>query len=168
VTHRWDGDEVDSIVAGWQRALPSVDVSPLHVLSRVTRLAKHLERMRGEVFSHHDLETWTFDVLAALRRTGPPHQLSAGDLVTATLVTSGTMTHRINQLVERGLVTRLSDPSDARIVQVKLTSRGRRRVDGALTELATREAELVSVLSKGDLNILAGKLREILVTFVER
>src|SRR5687768_786952 len=70
-------DEVDRLVAGWRRALPGLDVSPLEVLSRVSRLAKHLDRQRSAVFARHDLETWTFDVLAALRRADN-HELSPG------------------------------------------------------------------------------------------
>jgi hypothetical protein len=88
-------DEVEHLVAGWRQALPGVDVSPLEVLSRVTRLAHHLERQRSVVFARHDLETWTFDVLSALRRAGPPYHLSPGQLLAQTLVTSGTMTNRL-------------------------------------------------------------------------
>jgi DNA-binding MarR family transcriptional regulator len=168
VTSKVVTDEVDLIVAGWRRALPNVDVSPLQILSRVTRLAKHLERIRTDVFAHHDLETWTFDVLSSLRRRGPPHEMSAGELVTATLVTSGTMTHRIDMLAERGLVTRRSSSADARVVLVRLTTRGRHRVDAALTELATREGDLVSVLTPPSQSFLAEHLRTILMSFAER
>src|ERR1700678_4479123 len=79
-------DEVDRLVAGWRRALPDVDVSPLEVLSRVSRLARHLDRQRTTVLARHELEIWTFDVLAALRRSDPPHQLSPGQLMAQTLV----------------------------------------------------------------------------------
>jgi DNA-binding MarR family transcriptional regulator len=161
-------DEVDSIVAGWRCVLPDVNVSPLQILSRVTRLAKHLDRLRTDVFAHHELESWTFDVLSSLRRSSPPHEMSAGELVTATLVTSGTMTHRIDTLVERGLATRRASPSDARVVLVRLTPRGRRRVDAALSELATREEELVSVLNGPHQEALAELLRSLLASFAER
>ena len=82
-------DDVDRIVADWARELPETDVSPLHVLSRVTRLARRLDLTRGDVFARHQLEGWEFDVLSALRRAGRPYQLSPGQLVTETLVTSG-------------------------------------------------------------------------------
>ena len=104
-------DEVDRLVAGWRRALPELDVSPLEVLSRVTRLARHLDRQRGLVFARHDLETWTFDVLSALRRTDPPHHLSPGQLLAQTLVTSGTMTNRIDHLEARA--SSAADPTRA-------------------------------------------------------
>src|SRR5437764_12330827 len=81
-------DEVERLVAGWRQALPDLDVSPLEVLSRVTRLARHLDRQRTTVFARHELETWTFDVLSALRRA-ESEQLSPGQLLAQTLVTSG-------------------------------------------------------------------------------
>src|SRR5260370_9248985 len=99
-------DEVDDIVLRWQAERPDLDVTPLHVLSRVSRLARHLDRARRTAFAAHGLETWEFDVLSALRRQGSPYQLSPGALLRATLVTSGTMTNRIDRLAQAALVTR--------------------------------------------------------------
>jgi DNA-binding MarR family transcriptional regulator len=158
-------DEVDRLVAGWRRALPELDVSPLEVLSRVTRLARHLDRQRSLIFARHDLETWTFDVLAALRRADPPHQLSPGQLLAQTLVTSGTMTNRIDHLEARGLVRRRPDPTDARSVRVQLTAAGRRRVDAALGDLVTRENAILGTLDGGERASLAGLLRRIVAPF---
>src|SRR3954469_787074 len=141
-------DEVERLVEGWRRVLPDVDVSPLEVLSRVARLARHLDRQRTLVFARHDLETWTFDVLSALRRA-EGQQLSPGQLLAQTLVTSGTMTNRIDRLEERGLVRRRPDPGDARSVRVQLTAAGRRRVDAALQDLAAREDALLGTLDPG-------------------
>jgi DNA-binding MarR family transcriptional regulator len=158
-------DEVDRLVAGWRRALPDVDVSPLEVLSRVTRLARHLDRQRGVVFARHDLETWTFDVLSALRRAGSPHQLSPGQLLAQTLVTSGTMTNRIDHLEKRGLVRRRPDPSDARSVRVQLTPSGRRQVDSALRDLVAREDAILGTLADDERSTLAGLLRRVVAPF---
>ena len=63
-------DEVDRLVAAWRRERPDLDVTPMEVLSRITRLARHLDRRRAAAFSAHGLESWEFDVLAALRRVG--------------------------------------------------------------------------------------------------
>lgn len=158
-------DEVDRLVAGWRHALPGLDVSPLEVLSRVTRLARHLDRQRSTVFARHDLETWTFDVLSALRRADPPHQLSPGQLLAQTLVTSGTMTNRIDRLEERGLVRRRPDLSDARSVRVQLTAAGRRRVDAALADLVAREEAILATLSTDDRATLAALLRRVVAPF---
>src|SRR5215475_5104092 len=91
-------DEVDDIVARWHAERPDLDVAPFQVLSRVSRLAKHVDRARRGAFGAHGLEAWEFDVLSALRRQGAPYQLSPGALLRATLVTSGTMTNRIDRL----------------------------------------------------------------------
>jgi DNA-binding MarR family transcriptional regulator len=158
-------DDVDKVVAGWRRALPTYDVSPLEVLSRVTRLAKHLDRQRTAVFARHDLETWTFDVLSALRRSGAPYQLSPGQLLAETLVTSGTMTNRINLLEQRGFVSRKPDPHDARVVRVRLTSAGRRHVDAALQDLVAREDAILSNLDPAERATLASLLRRVVAPF---
>lgn len=71
-------DEVDRLVAAWRRERPDLDVEPLEVLSRVSRLARHLDRARRIAFSEHNLEPWEFDVLTSLRRAGAPYQLSPG------------------------------------------------------------------------------------------
>ena len=158
-------DEVDRLVKGWRRALPDVDVSPLEVLSRVSRLARHLDRQRSMVFARHDLEIWSFDVLSALRRaTAPPH-LSPGQLLAQTLVTSGTMTNRLDHLEGRGLVRRRPDPSDARSVRVQITGAGRKRVDGALEDLAERENAILGTLGDADRSVLAGLLRRVVAPF---
>ncbi|HEV3226130.1 MAG TPA: MarR family transcriptional regulator [Acidimicrobiales bacterium] len=158
-------DEVDRLVTGWRGALPDLDTSPLEVLSRVTRLARHLDRQRNLVFARHDLETWTFDVLSALRRAGPPHQLSPGQLLAQTLVTSGTMTNRIDRLEERGLVRRRPDPADARSTRVQLTAAGRKRVDAALKDLVAREHAILGSLDGAERTALAGLLRRVVAPF---
>lgn len=158
-------DEVDRIVEAWHCERPDLDVAPLTVLSRVSRLARHLDLARRSAFSRYDLEVWEFDVLSALRRTGEPYQLSPGTLVTQTLVTSGTMTNRIDRLAERGLVERRPAPGDRRGVLVRLTPDGRVRVDGALEDLLRIERELLSGLSPEDRTRLADLLRVVVAPF---
>src|ERR1700730_5644723 len=91
-------DEVDDLVAAWREQRPDLDVAALQGLSRGSRLARHLDIARRGAFAAHGLESWEFDVLSALRRAGPPFQLTPGALLRATLVTSGTMTNRIDRL----------------------------------------------------------------------
>jgi DNA-binding MarR family transcriptional regulator len=154
-------DDVDRLIAAWQRERPDLDVSPMHVLSRVTRLALHLDRARKEAFARHDLEPSEFDVLSALRRAGEPYQLSPGRLVQETLVTSGTMTNRVDRLVRKGLVVRLPDPADRRGVQVRLSDAGRVAVDGALDALISREQDLLAGLAGDEAEGIATSLRKL-------
>jgi DNA-binding MarR family transcriptional regulator len=158
-------DEVDEIVARWQSERPDLDVSPLQVLSRVSRLARHLDRARRAAFAAHGLETWEFDVLSALRRQGPPYQLSPGGLIRATLVTSGTMTNRIDRLAETGLVSRRRDPQDKRGVLVQLTGDGLKTVDDAFAALLASEEALLTGLDEDQQGRLAGLLRILLAPF---
>lgn len=158
-------DEVDDIVARWRAERPDLDVAPLQVLSRVSRLARHLDRARRAAFAAHGLETWEFDVLSALRRQGAPYQLSPGALLRATLVTSGTMTNRIDRLEASGLVRRHPDPQDKRGVLVELTGDGLRRVDAAMAGLLARERKLLAGLAVDQQQELADLLRVLLAPF---
>src|SRR3984885_2640072 len=158
-------DEVDDLTAAWRDQRPDLDVEPLHVLSRVSRLARHLDIARRSAFAAHGLESWEFDVLSALRRAGPPFQLTPGALLRATLVTSGTMTNRIDRLAAAGLVRREPDPRDRRGVLVTLSERGEAAVDAALTDLLNREQSLLAGLDAGELGTLASLLRTLLAPF---
>ena len=158
-------DTVDGIVRAWRRERPDLDVAPLEVLSRVTRLARHLDLARREAFARHGLEAGEFDVLAALRRSGAPYELSPGNLGAATLVSSGTTTNRLDRLEIAGLVARLPDPSDRRGIRVRLTPAGRQRVDAALTDLLDTERHLLAALSTGDREHLAALLKALVLPF---
>lgn len=153
------GDDVDRIVSAWRRERPDLDVSPLEVLSRVTRIAKRVDRFRKEAFKTSQLVSWEFDVLAALRRAGAPYQQSPGALIAQTLVSSGAMTHRLTKLEKRGFVTRSSDPDDGRGVVVKLTREGLIAVDTAFATLVQAEQELLGALNKNDQALVANALR---------
>lgn len=158
-------DEVDRIVEAWSRERPDIDFAPLQVLSRVDRLARHLDRSRRSAFTASGLEPWEFDVLAALRRTGSPYELSPKALLQQTLVSSGTMTNRIDRLVERRLVERRTDPHDGRGVLVMMTDAGRERVDVAIAELVADEADMLAGLSRADQERLGGLLRKLSLDF---
>lgn len=158
-------DDVDALVASWRAERPDLDVEPLQVLSRVSRLARHLDRARRFAFARHGLQIWGFDVLSALRRQGPPYQLTPGTLLRATLVTSGTMTNRIDRLAAAGLVSRQPDPQDKRGVLVTLTAAGRAAADAALADLLLSERELLAGLSAAQRRELANLLRILLAPF---
>lgn len=155
-------DEVDALLDAWRRERPDLDVTPMEVLSRISRLAHQLDRGRAAAFSAHGLEPWEFDVLAALRRSGAPFQLSPGQLLRETLVTSGTMTNRVDRLVARDLVNRDDHPGDRRGVLVRLTDRGRETVDAALADLLVAERSMLESLAQSDRDQLVETLRQLL------
>ncbi|MCW2754037.1 MAG: MarR family transcriptional regulator [Marmoricola sp.] len=160
--HESEADEVDELVQAWRRERDDLDLAPVEVFSRITRLARLLDLARREAFTAQDIEPWEFDVLAALRRAGKPYQLSPGQLLRETMVTSGTMTNRIDRLTERDLVDRSPDPDDRRGVLVGLTAAGKRAVDGAFETLLDRERDLLAELSTTERRDLAALLKRLM------
>ncbi|QDB78314.1 winged helix-turn-helix transcriptional regulator [Georgenia sp. 311] len=156
-------DEVDRIVAAWGRERPDLDPRPLHVFSRVSRLSRRLDLARRRVFLDHDLEGWEFDVLSALRRAGEPYELTAGRLLNETLVSSGTMTNRIDRMVAHGHVVRAVGTTDRRVVLVRLTPLGKEKVDAAMADLLDSEERLLTELSPQEAEQLSALLRRLLL-----
>ena len=137
----------------------------MQVLSRVSRLARHLDRERRAAFAAHSLESWEFDVLAALRRAGAEVRLTPGQLIKETMVTSGTMTNRIDRLAARGLVTRENHAGDRRVVLVRLTEIGQQAVDAAMSDLMDAERRILAELPADQREPLAGALRQLLAPY---
>lgn len=160
-------DEVDDLVEAWVRERPDLDLAPVAVFSRISRLARHLDLARREAFTAQGIESWEFDVLAALRRAGAPYELSPGRLLRETLVTSGTMTNRVDRLAARGYVERSPDPDDRRGVIVRLTPDGKDAVDAAFGALLEAEQEILAEMDAADRDRLAGLLRTLLAPFAE-
>ncbi|CAB4722357.1 MAG: MarR family transcriptional regulator [Actinobacteria bacterium] len=158
-------DEVDELVEAWARERADLDLAPVAVFSRISRLARHLDLARREAFTAEGIESWEFDVLAALRRAGAPYELSPGRLLRETLVTSGTMTNRVDRLAARQFVERYPDPADRRGVIVRLTPEGKSAVDNAFGALLEAEAAFLSDLSAKERTQLAGLLRTLLSPF---
>lgn len=156
-------DEVDRLIAAWKRERPDADLAPLSILSRISRISRHLDLARKVAFA--DLETWGFDVLAALRREGAPYTLSPGQLMQETMVTSGTMTNRLDRLEELNLITRESDPNDGRGSLVTLTTSGIKKVDEALDQLIKYERNLLTDLTPGEFEELADLLSKLAANF---
>lgn len=158
-------DEVDRIVSAWQKQRPDLDVTPMHVFSRITRLSRHLDLARRNAFLSHGLEPWEFDVLSSLRRAGSPYALTPGVLMSELLVSSGTMTNRIDRLESKGLVKRSPSPSDRRAVLVTLTPAGSRKVDAALKSLLEDEHAALAGLTEDERVQLGKLLKPLLLPF---
>lgn len=160
-------DEVDRILTDWSKARPDLDLAPLAVFSRLSRIAKHLDRARSHAFKRSGLSYWEFDVLAVLRRSGQPFRQSPKLLVQQTMVSSGTMTNRIDRMASRGLVRRLTDPNDGRGVLVEMTTQGQTLIDAAMTRLTDAEERLLAGLPKSERERLATSLRRLALSVNE-
>lgn len=156
-------DSVDKIISQWNAVRPDVDVSPIEVIGRASRLSRLIDRRLAENFARFDLEAWMYDVLATLRRSGEPYERTAGDLMRDTMVTTGAVTNRIDRLEQRGLVERATS-SDRRKVIVRLTKRGLDTVDEVATSHLETEREILGALSARQQHDLAALLRTVLLS----
>ena len=154
-------DAVDGIIDQWRRERPDLDVSPMGVIGRISRLAQRYDRALARNFARFELGPDEFDVLATLRRSGPPYQLNPGELLTSMMITSATMTHRLDKLEARQLIERRPDPKDRRAVLVRLTASGKRLVDRALAAHVMFEHELLGDLRDNERTALAHLLRRL-------
>lgn len=155
-------DEVDLLIDAWSRRLPDADLTPLDVMSRLRRVWLRVNKLRVGAFASAGLAVWEFDVLAALRRAEPPHELSPAQLIDLTMIGSAAMTNRLDNLTQRGLIERRPNPRDARSVLVRLTIDGIDTVDQAMTELVRREKAELRDLSDADRAVLIRILRQLL------
>jgi DNA-binding MarR family transcriptional regulator len=160
-------DPVDQILAQWQRERPDLDVSPMGVIGQMGRLAKHLERAIQETLADFGLTLGDFDVLATLRRSGKPYQLSPTELFNMLMVSSGTMTHRIDRLEASALVRRIPALSDRRGTLIELTDQGFSVIEQAVEAHVINEHRVLSVLEEPEREALAQLLRKLLVSFKE-
>lgn len=158
-------DAVDRILAQWQHERPDLDVTPMGLLGRLARLRDHLSRDIETVLQSHGLNSSSFDVLATLRRAGSPYQLPPSDLLATMMVTSGTMTNRIDQLEKQGLVQRLPNPQDRRSLLIALTDKGFALIDKAVTDHVANQHRLASVLTPDQQAALDDLLRQFLAEF---
>lgn len=154
-------DTVDRITGQWREQRPDLDVSPIEVIGRISRLSRLIDRRLDENFARFDIEAWMYDVLATLRRGGEPYELTAGDLVRQSMVTTGAITNRIDRLEQRGLVER-AGTSDRRKVIVRLTPAGFDLVEEVVGAHLATEHELLGSLDERRRAQLAGLLRTVL------
>jgi DNA-binding MarR family transcriptional regulator len=156
-------DVVDRIVAAWREARPDLDPSPIGVVGRVSRTAVRLQRRLDEVFAQHGLQPGGFDVLATLRRSGPPYRMSPSQLHRSLMIASGSMTARLDRLEQAGLVAREPDPNDRRALLVGLTPAGFEVIDRAVVDHLANEQRLLAVLDEEERETLAALLRKLLL-----
>jgi DNA-binding MarR family transcriptional regulator len=156
-------DGVDEILEQWRRERPDLDPAPIGVVGRISRLARELERRLEPVYAAHGLEPGWHDLLATLRRSGPPFRMRPTDLMSALMLTSSGTTKRLDRLEKAGMVAREPDPSDRRGTLIVLTDAGRELIDGVTGPHLENEARLLAALASEERDALAGLLRKLLV-----
>lgn len=161
-------DHVDRIFDQWATERPELDRSAMGVLARILRASRLTDLQMNRVFSEHGLNRGEFDVLASLRRSGAPFQLNPGELSSALLLSTGTMTSRLDRLEGATLIRRLPDPADRRGVLVELTPRGLKLIERALDEHAANEERILAGLSEQERRSLTGLLRKFLLSLGDR
>jgi DNA-binding MarR family transcriptional regulator len=158
-------DRVGRIQEEWRREMPEVDVSPQGIIGRLHRLAGYLTTELVAVYQGHGLGEGEFDVLAALRRAGPPFERAPGDLARHTMVTTGAMTKRLDRLVAQGLVVRRAAESDGRRRVVALTATGIDRINSAFSDHMANERRLLEVVPAEDRQMLEAILTAWVASF---
>lgn len=158
-------DHVDRITAQWTRERPDLDVGPMATIGRLSRLAQHLGKAHDRCFAEHGLNRASFDVLATLRRSGAPYALTPKSLLEQTMVTSGTMTNRLDRLEQAGMITRLPDPNDGRGFLIQLTDQGRTVIDAAATDHVANQHRLTEVMNEEERTQLDALLKIWLAAF---
>lgn len=160
-------DKIDKIVIQWNEERPDLDLSGFQLVGRFKLISQHLSREMDKTFATFGLTHSSFDVLATLRRSGSPYGLSPNELLESTMVTSGTMTNRIDQLEKAGLVERKRNPKDGRSVIITLTKKGFAVVDKAVAAHMETLTRLTSSLSEKDSAALKPLLSKFLTCLEE-
>ncbi|KAA8998468.1 MarR family transcriptional regulator [Affinibrenneria salicis] len=156
-------DKVDTILQQWRRERPDLDVSPMGPIGRLGRCAALLRRRLDRTFTDFSMTSWEFDVLATLRRNGQPHCMAPTALFSDLMITSGTMTHRLQRLEGSGLVRRVPNSKDARSMLVQLTPAGLALINRAVEAHIENERTILSALPAADLAALDDHLSALLL-----
>jgi DNA-binding MarR family transcriptional regulator len=154
-------DFVDELLAQWNEERPELDVTALGLVGRFLRTAQLAEAELSAGLAPHRLQRGWLDVLAALRRSGEPYELNPGQLLHATMLSSGGMTKRLDRLAEAGLVERLPDPTDRRATRVRLTAAGKALIDRAIETHIANEERLLEPLTASERRAFDSALRKL-------
>lgn len=160
-----DGDFIDGVIAEWGRELPEFDTRGLAVGGRILILNKHIEKRVDRFLAPFGVQIWGFDVLASLRRSGPPYTQTPKQLMHTCFLTSGAVTNRVNRLETAGLVARTNDTEDRRSVNVTLTPAGGELVEKALADRTEHMFEIFDALTPDEQRTLGDLLRKLMLRF---
>lgn len=152
-------DEVDDIQRAWLRERPGTPVSSIGVITRIWRIGKLLDEDRRRTMLALDMDAATRDLLSAVRRSGPPYRLSAGEIASRMMVSAGAVSQRVARAERAGYVRRVRSPDDGRGVFVELTERGHDLIERTVDQLLRHEEDLLAGLSDRQRDDLTELLR---------
>lgn len=162
-------DHVDSFLEEIGADLPSeLDLTVEGIVDRIGGINRRIKWMHDETLDQLGLTYSDWHVLNALRWTGEPYRRSAGELARRAELTSGAMTSRLDALEREGLVRRLRDPDDRRVVLVELTKEGQAKHAEGLGVQAEKEALLARALTAREKEQLNELLRRVMITLEDR
>jgi DNA-binding MarR family transcriptional regulator len=139
---------IDELVGQWAEERPDLDLDAMATVARLLHLGALVSSELEARAAEYGVLVSEADILFTLRRAGPPYRLLPSKLSESLLVSSGTLTNRLDRLEAKGLVERQPNPDDRRSVEVALTDSGRRLADEAVTEHVENEKRMLSALSE--------------------
>jgi DNA-binding MarR family transcriptional regulator len=163
-----EADDVDRFREQWARELPDLDTRGMAVLGRARRVVLRSRPAIESIFARHGLDAGELDVLATLRRSGPPYRLRPTELYRWLMISSGGLTARLNKLQSAGLINRPPAADDKRSLLVELTAEGSALVERAIREDMQIETHMISGLSDDEQRVLATLLKKLEATISDR
>ncbi|APO72080.1 MarR family transcriptional regulator protein (plasmid) [Rhizobium gallicum] len=157
-------DHVDRLRAQWACELPDLDTEPMAILGRAKRLTNLVAPSIEETFAKFGLDRGEFDVIATLRRSGPPYQLTPTAMYTTLMLSSGGLTHRLDRLEKAGLIVREKSAHDGRSVVVCLTATGIALAEKAFRADMASELLFLEGLDVEERAALAALLRKLVMS----
>jgi DNA-binding MarR family transcriptional regulator len=154
-------DSIDRLLERWSSLQPGFDLEASQLVDRIARIALGMSRWQDEAFGPHGLNRGEVGVLSALRGTEAPQRLSPSRLHRLLMLTSAGITSRLDRLEQRGLITRVADPSDRRGVLIELTEKGQQFVDSAVAANSESQKQMLRELTEQDLHTLGRLLRKL-------
>lgn len=156
-------DHVDRLRRQWAKELPDLDTEPMAILGRAMRLTNMVRPSIEATFAGYGLDRGEFDVIATLRRSGPPYRLTPTEMYDLLMISSGGLTHRLVRLEKAGLVRREPSPDDGRSTRVALTEQGIALAEKAFRKDMANELGFLAPLSTKERETLAGLLRKLIL-----
>lgn len=161
-------DIIDDLIIEWKVERPDLDASPMLIVGRILKLGKTLEKSAGKVLKGSNIHYTDLDVLATLRRSGTPYELTPTQLMQSVLITSGAMTTLLNRLTKLGLIYRSIDQKDARIKRAGLTKKGMQVIDESIEIRFDEANKAINMFNKTEQELLSKLLKKMLLHFEEK